>query len=593
MADAPETLNDLRRDLKRALDIMDERRKDYLLGRDFYDGTRVEVAASKYVRKIVNENADAFPISLAHIPVDVIVDMIELTSLDTKDRESARLLDIVVEANDLADGSEDWLRKAAYFGDYYAIIDPTEEDAAGNIAPESVRWIGSSPLTTVRVYDEADERTPLYGAKVWLKRKVWHCRLYYDDCTVKLVTAKGVASADAKLFEFDYEEDPEEAFVFHPGERMLIEHLPIDGHPYGTPLHRKAWGPQDAITKVSATNLASLEALGLPARWALLDPMAEIDDDIDDDFGTDGPGTNTNPDNMTTATRGNSKVRTVPGGIAYLRGIKEVGTFESGDGNVFLLNQDWYMRAMAVATGIPLFEFDLKGDQPSGESRRRAMMRALKKAKRVRRAAGGFLEALAETTLAILGRSGQRAAATFYPIETSTDQEGIELVGLKIKNGVPVRVALLEAGYTDDQVNEWWPENMPNVTIDMLTTLGTALAQLGTAKTLGVINDDELRDMLPTLLTAARNEGPAVADPAADAANVDSGMVTNPAEVIKAKADAVGALIRSGADPEEAADMVGLTGLTFPNVPVTVRIPDTAAAGLEGTPPAAPKAPTV
>lgn len=592
MVAAPETVNDLRRDLKRALAIMGERRDDYLLGRDFYDGSRVEVSASKYVRKIVNENADAFPISLAHIPVDVIVDMIELTSLDTKDRESARLLGIVTEANDIDDGSEDWLRKAAYFGDYYAIIDPTEEDGDGTIVAESVRWIGSSPLTTIVVYDEADERTPLFGAKVWLKGKTWHGRLYYDDCTVKLITAKG-SSPDPKTFELDYEEEPEDAFVFHPGDRLLVHHLAIDGHPYGVPLHRKAWGPQDAITKVSATNLANLEAVGLPARWALLDPLAEIDDDIDDDFGTDGPDTPADKrDGQTTATNG-SRVRSVPGGISFLRGIKEVGTFESGDGNVFLANQDWYMRAMAVATGIPLFEFDLKGDQPSGESRRRAMMRALKKAKRVRRAAGTFLEGLAETTLAVLGRTGQRAVATFYPIETSTDKEGIELVGLKIKNGVPVRVALLEAGYTDDQVNAWWPENAPNVTIDMLTTLGTALAQLGTAKTLGVITDEELRDMLPTLLTAARNEGPAVDDPAAAVENDEAGVVTNPAEVVKAKADAVGALIRAGADPEEAADMVGLNGLTFPNVPTTVRIPEDAATGLEGTPPAAPAAPVV
>lgn len=529
MADAPDTVNDLRRDLKRAVAIMDDRRDDYLLGRDFYDGTRVEVAASKYVRKIVNENADAFPISLAHIPVDVIVNMVALTSIDSEDAASKALLDTVTELNDLEDAGEDWLRKAAYFGDYYAIIDPAEEDGNGRIVPESVRWIGSSPLTTVVVYDQHDERTAVYGAKVWLDGKTWRARLYYDDCTVKLIAPKGVKTPDPRVFDLDGEElDGSDAFVFHPGERMLIRHLPIDGRPYGTPLHRKAWGPQDAITKISATNLANLEAIGLPARWALLDPMAEVDDDIDDDFGTDGPTTAADKsDGMTTATRGRSRVRSVPGGIAYLTGIKQVGTFESGDGNVFLANQDWYVRAMAVATGIPLFEFDLKGDAPSGESRRRAMVRALKKAMRVSRAAGTFFEGLAETTLALLGKEGQRVTATFYPIETSTDKEGIELVAAKIKTGVPVRVALLEAGYTDSQVEEWWPDDMPAVTIDMLTTLGTALAQLGTAKTLGVITDEELRDMLPTILTAARNEGPAEVLPG----------VVQPARVVDPEAD--------------------------------------------------------
>lgn len=540
MTDAPDTLNDLRRDLKRALDVLEARRPDYLLGRDFYTGDRTEVSASKYVRKIINANSDAFPISLSHIPVDVIVDMVELTSLEARDAAAAALLKTVSEANDIEDGSEDWLRKASYFGDYYTIVDPTEEDAAGNITPESIKWIGSSPLTTVRIYDSADERTPLFGAKVWRAGKQWKARLYYDDCTVKLITLREAIEADAKLFDFDLaiDETPEDAFVFHPGERMLIEHLAIDGHPYGVPLHRKAWGPQDAITKISAGNLANLEGIALPSRWALLDPMAEIDDDIDDDFGTDSPSTvagSATADGQTTASAG-SRIRAVPGGIAYLRGIKEVGTFESGNGDIFLANQDWYLRAMAVATGIPLFEFDLKGDQPSGESRRRAMSRALKKAKRVRRAAGVFLEAIATTTLAILGKQGQTIAAVFYPIETSTDKEGIELVGLKIKNGVPVRVALLEAGYTDDQVDAWWPEDLPAVTIDMLTTLGSALAQLGTAKTLGVINDAELADMLPTILTGTRGEGPVVET--APAAPLD-GVVVDPSAQLKAKADAL------------------------------------------------------
>jgi len=583
MADAPETVNDLRRDLKRALAIMNERRADYVLGRDFYDGSRVEVAASKYVTKIINENADAFPISLAHIPVDVIVDMLELTSLEVNnDAAASRILSTVAEANDIDESAEDWVRKAAYFGDYYVIIDAAEETASGSIVAESVRWIGSSPLTTVAVYDSHDERVALYHAKVWQDGKKWLGRLYYDDCTVKLTTPKSDAP-DPKLFELDFEDDPEEAYVFHPGGKALVRHLAIDGHPYGTPLHRKAWGPQDAITKVSASGLANVEAIALPSRWALLDPLAEIDDDIDDDFGTDGPDTDqtgATADGMTKATRG-SKVRSIPGGIAYLNGIKQVGTFEAGDGDIFLTYQEWYLRVMAVATGIPIFEFDLKGDQPSGESRRRAMQRALKKAKRVRRAEGSFLTGIAEVTLALLGLEGRTAAATFYPIETSTDKEGIELVGLKVMNGVPVRVALLEAGYTTDQVDEWWPEDTPAVTIEMLSILGSALASLGTAKTLGVISEREVADMLPTILTTARDEGPMPGGAGAEVEDDRDGVVVNPAVIVKAKADALGSLIRAGADSDEAALLVGLEGISFPNVPTTIRIPEADAAQLE------------
>lgn len=600
MTTAPDELKQLRKDLKGALAIMDERRADYIRGRDFYDGTRAEVAASKYVRQLIKANAEAMPVTVSHIPVDIIVDMIELTNLEAQSPKARKLLDRVAEANDLADESEDWLRKAGYFGDYYAIIELVEEDlASGRIVPESIKWQGSSPLSTIVIYDPSDDTTALYGMKVWRDRKAIRARLFYDDCTVRLIAPKS-ETIDPKAFELDFDpddnEDEEDAFIQHDGGRMLIEHLAIDGKPYGVPLHRKAWGPQDAITKISATNLANIEGIGLPARWALLDPMAETDEDIEADFGTNGPDTTSeNSDGMTAPTRG-SKVRSVPGGIAYLTGIKQVGTFDSGDGDVFLSNLDWYIRVMAVATGVPIFEFDSStGEQPSGESRRRAMGRALKKAKRVRRASSNFLEALGTTTLATLGKADEVVTATFYPIETSTDKEGIELVGLKVKNGVPVRTALLEAGYTPDLVDEWWPEGAPGVTFDILTILGSALASLGNARTLGVISDEELADMLPTILTGARNEGARVEEEPepTDEPTIVADPGTQLALQIKAKADAVGALVRAGADGDSAAAAVGLEGITFPNVPTTVRIPEEEAEGLEGAKKTAPAAPAV
>jgi HK97 family phage portal protein len=55
------------------------------------------------------------------------------------------------------------------------------------------------------------------------------------------------------------------------------------------------------------------------------------------------------------------------------------------------------------------------------------------------------------------------------------------------------------------------------------------------------------------------------------------------AKIIKAKADAIGVLVRAGASQEDAAKMVGLTGVDFPNVPTTVRIPATEATSLEGS----------
>lgn len=595
MVNAPDNLADLQRDLKRAFTIAAERYPQYVKGRDYYLGTRAEVFASAAVRRLLRDTADAAPISLAHIPVDVIADKVELASLTAAEKPAADLLTTVADANDLDDEADDIILKACYYGDYYAIVDPVAEDEDGKISAEDIKLVGSSPLTTTMVYDRMDQRTPEFGVKVWLAGKIWRARMFYDDVTVK-VTTKETADTEpsAERFELDYdltdpEAEPADAFVEHPGGRMLLQHLAVGGKPYGVPVHQKAWGPQDAITKISATNLNNVDGQGFASRWALADPLAEVDDDIDDDFGDDSPGTASGTgDGLTKATTGESRVRSIPGAIAILRGIKEVGQFDATSSDDFLKNLDWYVRVMAVACGVPLFEFDMTGTQPSGESRRRAEGRANKRAAKIQRAAGAFFRAVADTVLAVLGTSGT-VAATFNPTETATDKDGIELVAAKIATGVPIPQALLEAGYTDEQVAAWFPEGEPHITNAYLATLASALQQLGQAKTLGVITDEELADMLPTILTGARGEG---VEPEADDEDLGELVPVDDSAALKAKADALGILVRAGADAADAADAIGLPPIEFPNVPTTVRIPEAEATGLEGTGAPAPSGPS-
>lgn len=588
MADAPDNLSALRRDLHRALSLMDAKSPQYKRAKEYADGTRAEIAGSLVAKRVV-EQSEAAPISFAHIPVDVISDKIELASITAPEAQVAAALETWMDANNLDDEAADWIYKACMFGDYYAIIDPQEEDEDGRAIVETADTIGSSPLSTIVMYDKKTQRKAEYGLHFWEIGSGADARtkavLYYDDASVKLISTTGSKGTDASDYDFDLaaDEEPADAWIFHNGERMLIEHLAVGGKPYGVPVHKKAWGPQDAITKISANNLVNVDAQGLPSRWALLDPAAEVDDGIDADFGTDGPATPAGTgDGMTTATR-TTRVRAIPGAIALLRGVKSVGTFDGGDANGFLLNLDWYVRAMAVATGIPLFEFDLNGEQPSGESRRRAEGRANRQAAKIKKQAEAFFRGLADTMLGLAGLEG-RVSVTFNPSETSTDKDGLELVSAKVKAGVPLRQALREAGYTDELVNEWYPKDAPAVSPEMLTLLADALGKLGQAKTLGVIVDEEIRAMLPEIITAARNEGLALtaAEPAAPE------FVTDPGSAMKEKADAMGSLIRSGVAQEEAAATVGLEGLSFPNLPTTIRVPEAEAEGIEGTSPAAP-----
>lgn len=520
MSLAPDDLADLRHDLGRAITEIGARSADYIEAREYYDGTRAEFADSRAARAVIAQSK-ATPLSFAHIPVDVIVEKVELASLTAADARGKKALEAWAEANDLAEESIDWILKAGYFGDYYVVTDPTGVDEDGVTTPDGIESVGMSPLSTVVIYDKKTGRTPLYGAHLWdvtvNGQAYTRAIVWYDDASVKLI-APGKTVVDANLFQYDVPADGEDidAYLDHDADRMLVHHLAIGGKPYGVPLHRKAFGPQDAITKISANNLVNVDALGLPSRWALIDPNAEIDDDVDDDFGTDAPSTvSPNTDGRTQATTGR-RARVVPGAIEYLRGVSETGTYDAAQADPFLSNLDFYLRAMGVACGIPLFELDPHGEQPSGEARRRAEARANRTARRVQRQAGAFFEEIADTVLSLVGVKSEVAAA-FTPTETASDKDGLELVALKVKAGVPLRQALAEAGYTDEQIKTWYPPNAPAMSPALIIDVATALSALGTAKTLGAVTDEAIALMIPEVFQYAKvasTEGlPIVTDP--------------------------------------------------------------------------------
>lgn len=532
MANAPEDLQDVQRHLARAFDLIAERRDGYVTGKEMYDGSRQEVAASRAIRDLINRNdGDKHTLSIAHVPVDALFDRVELQGVTAEDDAANLVLTTVQDENELEDEYDDWHRKAGYFGDYYVIVDPAAIELADNgqrVAPEDIDVVGKSPLDTVMVYDAKTKRDALYGATRWRDGDGWHAIVFYDDCSVFLsadATAHSDDAPDSSEWTYEVEDlepgvtlDPdaliETARPAHPGGRKLIVHIAIDSKPYGTPVHIKAYGPQESITKINAINLVNVDGQGLGARWALEDPAKEIDDDIDDDFGTNGPTTATaDKDGQNAVAR--RAVRSVPGQIALLKGIKQVGQFDAADSTQFTGNLEWYIRITAVVTGTPLFEFDLSGEQPSGESRRRAEVRINKHARKVQRALGRAHEQIADIVLGLAGIESP-VAATFLPVETSTDKEGFELIAQKIKTGVPIDQAFREAGYTDEQVDEWFADGDPNVNYDTLTTIASALQQLGQAKMLGVITDTELVDLLPNILTGARGEGAAVPVPVVD-----------------------------------------------------------------------------
>jgi hypothetical protein len=279
---------------------------------------------------------------------------------------------------------------------------------------------------------------------------------------------------------------------------------------------QRAWAEIDRLrTKIAAVDLAATEAQGFPSRYALLDPMAESDDDIDSDFGDDGPDTLAAArDGLTTPTTGSSNLKDLPGTIKMLAGVKSVTQLAAADSDPMLKKLDWWVRAMATATGVPFFEFDMGGDQPSGESRRRASTRIINRAKKAQRALGASHLRLIDTLLGAYGVEDADVKVAWLPAEVANDAEGMELVKAKTRNGVPLKDALVEAGYLPETVDEWLASTP--YSLSEVETIAASLGELAKAETLGAILPEETRALLPAVLTGARGEGvPPPADPEA------------------------------------------------------------------------------
>lgn len=503
-------------DLARGLKLIAKRAEHYKEARAYYEGTAQEIYGSKIVQKALEAEQSKHPLSLAHVPCDAVHERVALASIKAENAAANERLTDLLDELDLLEDAEDVALKALMFGDYYLVVNPEEETDDDEPVATRLSYGGCSPLTTVMIYGDGSDRAALYGVRRWKvgdgDKASWRAAVYYDDATLLFRTGPGVKE-EAKVDEYraDVDEDGSNR-VDHAGGRKLLVHYPVFSRPYGTPAHVRAYAAQDAITKISATNLAAVEGQGFPFRYFLLDPMAEADDDLDSDFGDDGPDTTSAGDGLTTPTTGQSRVKPRAGAAAILRGVKSVGQLEAADSDNFLANLDWYVRAMAVATGTPLFEFDMSGEQPSGEARRRAAARVNRRAQTATRYLGQAHRTLIDTMLATIGLDPVKARVTvsWLPTEMETDADGVELIGAKILNGIPVKTALLEAGYTEEQVAEWYPEDA-KATPALAQALGLALKDLGTAQTLGAITAAEVRDLLPQFLTAARSEGVAAA----------------------------------------------------------------------------------
>lgn len=442
-------------DLMPALAELRAARPAYEKAEAYYEGEAPEKFPSQKVQRLLSSSTDGFAPNLAARPVDAVLDRLEIAAVVCEpDEHTAVFRAKVWDPNELDIEMPQIHENTLEYGDAYLFVWPGEhEDDEGQ--PAAVDVFYNSPLTTRIIYDPENPRKKKLVIKTWCEgvddKQRTRVNLYYLDHFEKWITKEGAKGDKAEDFERYIDDDTDDDGVIdNPYDEIPWFHYRTR-RPYGRPEHKRAYGPQDAVTKLVVNQMAASDFAAFPQRAGLLDPTASSDDDVD--WGEDNE---TDPEDR------DSQLVAHPGSLWTLRGYKELMEFSAADPDAFLKPIGMHTRFMSATTTTPFRWFDPSGDVPSGESIRADDAPLVKKINARQRSFGATDSDAFEFALRILGITA-KVTVQWAPAQTTGDLEFWQAVREKQACGVPVRQSLLEAGYTDRQVAAWgYTEEQPD-----------------------------------------------------------------------------------------------------------------------------------
>lgn len=489
-------------DLMAAVIEIRDRHPGYARSLAYYAGEVAEVHASPAVHRALRGEVAGFDVNLARRPVDAVLDRMRIVSVSVPDDEGATrwLVDEVCTPNRFDRLSKRVHRHAAAQGDAYITVWPN--------ADGQVRMHFNGPGTTRVFYSEEDEQVKEYAARLWCEgrgdQRVHRCDLYYPDRIERYVTEHGKKGDEAVEWE-RYADSGDGVWPLpNPYGVVPIFHFRTD-EPYGRPLHKGAFGAQNAITKLSATLMATIDFQGFPQRYKLLHPPSPTDVSANA-IDWDGDDT-TNPGDAASALKAGA-------GTIWDLDAKAVGQFDPADVEAFLKPLSFYARAMAASTATPLRFFEPSGDVPSGESLRADDAPLTHRIADLAELFGEVWQEVLAFAAVAAGSPLPTVDVQWSPVQTVDDETGWRTVKAKQDAGVPVRQTLTEAGYLSDLVEGWQQESDTSSLaqrLAMLEQVGQALQSLGNAAALGVVDKATVATIIAQTLGDLVRDGADVA----------------------------------------------------------------------------------
>jgi hypothetical protein len=337
-------------------------------------------------------------------------------------------------------------------GDGFVIV---QTDSKGE-----ARWYSQRPEhMAVRYSTEFPDEIEV-AAKCWRVGKSWRMNLYYPPAPatqgkpwIERYVTRGTNNEgsvpSAKSFNPIEPSEDADGTVTLPmetleGDRIPVFHFPADEiGTYGRPaLSLTVIGLQDVLNKSVVDMVVAMEAVALPDRWA-----TGIQAEFDPVTGEEKPLRKTGRERL---------LRT---------GAKEAqfGQFQQASMDPFLNTQDKYRLEIARKGYLPSYVVanDSSGTAPSGLS---LLIVEGRQVKRVHTAQDGWGQTWREVQAFMLRLTGAGDVQAndleieFAPAETRDEKSLLEGLTMKMELGLPKRQALIEAGYDEDDVDDWLEE---------------------------------------------------------------------------------------------------------------------------------------
>lgn len=478
-------------DMDEALESLQKAMPDYEEAEKYYEGSVREKFLNKAIEQLLSGSSTDFNVNLAGRVVDAVLDRMEIAAVtaepvDDEDEEpetdpevdapeegveetepemseEEKVLDEAISAiwrrNEMDIEAPEIHQKMLTFGDSYLFVGLNDDE------PDSVDLFYNSPLNVRVLYQDENPRKKRLVIKRWSvgskNNKRIRLNLYYPDGGVYKFISKGPTDGEgaASYQVFTDDSTDEKGYVTPDDEHQEIPFFHFrTARPYGRPEHKKAYGAQDALTKIIANMMSTVDFAGFPQRWALMDQGTSTDDDLD--WASGNEEETTNPDNL------QSQLISGPGRVWALRNVKAVGQFQAADIDQFLKPLNTFTGLMAAVTATPVSYFLVSigatATPTSGESQRKGESPFLSKVNaRQMSAESSWSDALGYG-MKLQGHTSE-VKVRWAPAQVVSGVEGWKAVQEQQKAGVPVRQTLLEAGYTEAEVTSWgYTEDNPD-----------------------------------------------------------------------------------------------------------------------------------